>query len=85
MGARLCVYVAMYSSYILTNVILFIFLCRYDRFIDAFEHVANMIDDIYKVLHTLTYNCTCISILYSNLQITQVPKLFLVLKTQRYV
>ena len=24
-------------------------LCRYDRFIDAFEHVANMIDDIYKV------------------------------------
>ena len=23
--------------------------CRYDRFIDAFEHVSTVIDDIYKV------------------------------------
>ena len=32
------------------------YFCRYDRFIDAFEHVANMIDDIYKVCIYLGYD-----------------------------
>lgn len=41
------VHVWTYVTFIF-NVNTFTF-CRYDRFIDAFEHVANMIDDIYKV------------------------------------
>ena len=39
------------------------FLYRYDRFIDAFEHVANMIDDIYKVCtecNVLDIHCTTV-------------------------
>ena len=33
------------------------FLCRYDRFVDAFEHVANMTDDVYKVCMYVTIAC----------------------------
>ena len=42
--------ILMYMCNVLWLVLMWIFyVYRYDRFIDAFEHVANMIDDIYKV------------------------------------
>ena len=42
--------ILMYMCNVLWLVLMWIFyVFRYDRFIDAFEHVANMIDDIYKV------------------------------------
>jgi len=49
-------------------------LCRYDRFVDAFEHVANMTDDVYKVCMYVTIACMYIHKFYMYLATYKQPK-----------